>query len=79
MELAERVVRGRKAITLAKQRGMDTAVWERHLERLLAKAGLEPTLEEGWSRGCSGSGAGSVSLNGGAFSMRASQNRIGGQ
>ena len=47
MELAERVVRGRQAITLAKHRGMDTAVWERHLEKLLAKAGLEPTLEEG--------------------------------
>ena len=47
MELAERVIRGRKAITLARQRGMDTAVWERYLEELLAKAGLEPTLEEG--------------------------------
>ena len=47
MELAERVIRGRKAITLARQRGMDTAVWERYLEELLAKAGLEPTLDEG--------------------------------
>jgi hypothetical protein len=47
MELAERVIRGRRAIALAKQRGMDTIQWEQYLNELLAEAGREPTNEEG--------------------------------
>src|ERR671918_33246 len=47
MELAERVIRGRKAIMLARQQGMDTSQWERYLEELLTRAGYEPAVEEG--------------------------------
>jgi hypothetical protein len=47
MELAERVLRGRKAIMLARRRGMDTSQWEQHLEELLSRAGHEPAVEEG--------------------------------
>jgi hypothetical protein len=46
-ELAERIERGRQAITLAKQRGMDTTLWERHLKELFALAGREPDQDEG--------------------------------
>jgi hypothetical protein len=47
MELAERVHRGRKAIALARSRGIDTAEWQRCLEELFTKAGHEPPLEAG--------------------------------
>jgi hypothetical protein len=58
-ELAERVQRGRRAINLARRRGLDTSEWECHLEELFAEAGREPTLEAGvepwmlweWRRG----------------------------
>jgi hypothetical protein len=56
MELAERVVRGRRAISLARQRGVDTTQWERHLNRLLAEAGrgssqdLVPRMLWEWRR-----------------------------
>jgi hypothetical protein len=46
-ELAERVQRGRRAINLARRRGLDTSEWECHLEELFAEAGREPTLEAG--------------------------------
>jgi len=47
MELAERVQRGRRAINLAKRRGLDTTEWERYLTDLLASARREPAREEG--------------------------------
>jgi hypothetical protein len=47
MELAERVARGRKAIALAKERGMNTGEWERCLKELFEKAGRKPAMEEG--------------------------------
>ena len=47
MGLAERVGRGRRAIAMAKQRGLDTAEWERHLSHLLENAGREPAPDEG--------------------------------
>ena len=47
MELAERVARGRKAITLAKERGLDTSEWELRLKELFEEAGRKPTFEEG--------------------------------
>jgi hypothetical protein len=47
MELAERVIRGRKAIILARRQGQDTSQWERYLEGLLTRAGYEPAIEEG--------------------------------
>lgn len=58
--LAERVHRGRRAIALARHRGLDTLAWERHLVLLLAKAGREPAKDEGrepwmlweWRRQC---------------------------
>ena len=46
-ELAERITSGRKAIALAKQRGLDTSEWERRLIELFAEAGREPTIDEG--------------------------------
>ena len=46
-ELAERIAGGRKAITLAKRRGLDTAEWEHHLTELFNQAGRQPTLGEG--------------------------------
>ena len=59
MGLAERVARGRKAIALAKQRGLDTSEWELRLKGLFDEAGKEPGPEEGlepwmlweWRRG----------------------------
>ena len=44
-ELAEQVARGRKAIALAKLRGLDTSEWERRLKELFDEAGKEPPLE----------------------------------
>ena len=35
MELVERVRRGRQAIALAEERGLETADWRRHLQELL--------------------------------------------
>ena len=46
-ELAERIHRGRKAIAVAKRKGMDTTEWEDHLRVLFAEAGREPGPEEG--------------------------------
>jgi hypothetical protein len=46
-ELAERITRGRKAIALAKRRGLDTSEWERCLKELFDEAVREPTREEG--------------------------------
>jgi hypothetical protein len=46
-ELAERVARGRKAIALAKERGMDTTEWEQKLKQLFDEAGCKPAFEEG--------------------------------
>ena len=45
--VAENIVRGRRAIALARQRGMETTDWQRCLDELLAKAGREPAVEEG--------------------------------
>jgi hypothetical protein len=47
MELAERVARGRKAIALAKLRGLDTSGWELRLKKLFEEAGRKPAVEEG--------------------------------
>ena len=47
MGIADRIRRGRQAIALAKQRGLDTAEWRRHLALLMAEAGREPPREEG--------------------------------
>src|ERR671919_115032 len=46
-ELAERVARGRKAIALAKLRGLDTSEWELRLKELFDAAGRKPAFEEG--------------------------------
>ena len=46
-ELAERISRGRQAVRIAKQRGMDTSEWKRRLEELFATAGREPEVQEG--------------------------------
>ena len=46
-ELAERVARGRKAIALAKLRGLDTSEWELRLKELFDEAGRKPAFEEG--------------------------------
>ena len=48
MELADRVWRGRRAIALAKNQGVDTTDWEEHLDVLLSEAGKKPSLEEGF-------------------------------
>ncbi len=45
--LAERIRRGRRAITLARTRGLDTVEWERHIESLVSSAELEPRATEG--------------------------------
>ena len=45
--LAERIHRGRQAIALARQRGVDTSGREHHLFDLMQSAGREPTSEEG--------------------------------
>ena len=46
-ELAERVARGRKAIALARQRGLDTSKWQLRLKELFEAAGRHPGSEEG--------------------------------
>lgn len=46
-ELAERVARGRRAIALAKRKGLDTADWELRLKELFEEAGRKPTFEKG--------------------------------
>lgn len=48
MGLAERVLRGRRAISLARRRGLETTEWEGHLADLFAKAGREPGKHEGF-------------------------------
>jgi hypothetical protein len=40
-ELEDRIKQGRKAIALAKERGMDTSLWEKELARLEALAQAE--------------------------------------
>ena len=45
--LTERIIKGRRAIKLARVRGIDTAAWERHLECLLNSAEVEPEVTEG--------------------------------
>ena len=45
--LAENIARGRKAIALARKRGLDTSEWEQRLKELFEEAGREPDLEEG--------------------------------
>ncbi len=46
-DLAERIGRGREAVRIANQRGLDTSEWKRRLEELFAAAGCEPKVEEG--------------------------------
>ena len=46
--LAENIARGRRAIALARQRGLDTSEWERHLSKLIETAEHEPVPEEGF-------------------------------
>ena len=46
-ELAERIERGRRAIALAKRRGIDTTEWQRRLKELMVEAGREPDQNEG--------------------------------
>jgi hypothetical protein len=46
-ELAERIERGRRAIALAKRRGIDTTEWQRRLQELMVEAGREPDQNEG--------------------------------
>ena len=48
MELAERVHRGRRAISLAGQRGLGTTAWECYLAELLVEAGREPSEDAGF-------------------------------
>ena len=43
--LADNIPRGRKAIALARQRGMDTAEWEHRLREPFDEAGNEPLPE----------------------------------
>jgi len=45
--LAEKIVRGRRAVALAKRRGLNTSEWECCLKELLDHAGHEPPLEDG--------------------------------
>ena len=42
MDLAERIHRGRRAISIARLNGLDTGQWESYLHDLLAEAGQEP-------------------------------------
>ena len=46
MSLAERIRRGRRAIQLAKQDGLETSDWERHLSSLLDTAGRESDRDD---------------------------------
>ena len=48
MELAERIMRGRRAILLARQQGLDTSEWEHRLQELVAEAGRKPQIAEGF-------------------------------
>mgnify|MGYP001404698946 CR=1 FL=1 len=58
MNLAERVRRGKQAISIARQRGIDTSDWERHLHELESQtdhspvevAGFEPWVLREWRR-----------------------------
>jgi hypothetical protein len=58
MNLAERVRRGKVAISMARQRGIDTSEWERHLRELekqpgvdlVEVAGFEPWVLREWRR-----------------------------
>jgi hypothetical protein len=45
-ELAERIQRGRKAIALARQLGLDTSAWDARLNELFTEAGRQPTSKE---------------------------------
>jgi hypothetical protein len=45
--LADNIGRGRRAIALAKQRGIDTTDWEVRLKELFDEAGKEPPPEAG--------------------------------
>jgi hypothetical protein len=45
--LAEDIARGRRAIALAKIRGLNTLEWERSLRELFEEAGRKPAPEEG--------------------------------
>ena len=45
--LADAIGRGRKAIGLARRKGMDTSEWESRLKELFEEAGREPSCEEG--------------------------------
>jgi len=46
-ELAERITRGRRAIALAKEQGLEVSEWKNRLEELFSLAGRKPTIEEG--------------------------------
>ena len=46
--LAENIARGRRAVRLARERGIDTGEWEQELADLLSSAGLEPSVEKGF-------------------------------
>ena len=48
MELVERVRRGRLAINLAEERGVDTRKWKHHLEQLLEEVRRIQELDEGF-------------------------------
>jgi transposase len=48
MELVERVRRGRLAINLAEERGVDTRKWKHHLEQLLEEVQRIQELDEGF-------------------------------
>ncbi len=41
-DMADRIGRGRRAVQIAKRRGLDTSDWERRLKELLAAAGNKP-------------------------------------
>ena len=45
-ELAERIQRGRKAIALARQLGLDTSEWNARLNELFTEAGRQPASKE---------------------------------
>lgn len=46
-DLAEWITRGRRAVAIAKKRGLATEEWSRRLDALLADAGREPSPVEG--------------------------------
>lgn len=45
--LAENIARGRRAVSLARQRGLDTSEWDRCLAEMLVQAGRQPHRDEG--------------------------------